>query len=249
MISDREAQMENQKNLLAASSIAILPNLSIRIPSVGEILESEAHYYNLVSSLTATPFQYMVPLDDMGIDFTMITDYQLFYMLFPVLAKGDLRILFGDLDLSDIAACTDPVNGTAILYSAQNDLMIDELVHHRMADALRKINHLQKETRMPGNEEAKAFRIQLERKKQKRNAGKPYEPYLEKLVVALVNRPEFKYNYDEVNHLTIYQFHQSFEQIKLNILFDHTMTGVYAGTVDTSKIKDRSCLSWIPMHS
>lgn len=240
--------MENEKSLLTASSIPILPNLSIRIPTVGEILEAEAHYYHLISSLTATPFQYMVPLADMGIDFTMITDYQLFLILFPAYAKSDLSILFGNLDLSDIITCTHPANDTEILYSPRNDLVIDELVHHQMADAVRKINHLQKETRRPGNEEAKEFRIQLERKKQKRLAGKPYEPYLEKLVVALVNRPEFKYNYEEVNHLTIYQFHQSFEQIKTNILFEHTMTGVYAGTVDTSKIKDRSCLSWLPME-
>lgn len=240
--------MANRKSLLTASSITILPNLSIRIPAVGEILEDEQHYYNLISSLTATPFQYMVQLDDMGIDFTKITDYQLFLMLMPLFARGDLRILFGDTDLSDIVACDHPQNGAAILYSPQNDLVIDELIYHQIADAIRKINLLKKETRKPGNEEAKEFHIQLERKKQKRHAGKPYEPYLERLVVALVNRPEFKYNYEQVNHLTIYQFHQSFEQIKTGINFDHTMTGVYAGTVDTSKIKDKSCLSWIPMN-
>lgn len=100
---------------------------------------------------------------------------------------------------------------------------------------------------MPGNDEAKEFRIHLERKKQKRNAGKSYEPYLEKMVVALVNRPEFKYNYEQVNQLTIYQFNRSFEQINTSINFDNTMIGVYAGTVDTSKIKDRSCLSWLPI--
>ena len=69
--------MENKKSLLNATSVDIVPNLSIRIPTVGEILEDEEHYYSLVSSLTATPFQYMVQLDDMGIDFTQITDWEL----------------------------------------------------------------------------------------------------------------------------------------------------------------------------
>lgn len=92
----------------------------------------------------------------------------------------------------------------------------------------------------------KKFRIKLERKKQKRNANKPYEPYMEKLVVALVNRPEFKYNYETVGCLTIYQFNKSFEQIKTSINFDNAMIGVYAGTIDTSKLKDSSCLSWLP---
>ena len=78
-----------------------------------------------------------------------------------------------------------------------------------------------------------------------RNANKPYEPYLEKLVVALVNRPEFKYNYEQVEDLTIYQFNKSFEQIQHKIVFDNTMVGVYAGTVDISRLGDRSCLSWV----
>ena len=60
--------MENRKSLLKLSSVDILPNLSIRIPTVGEILEDEFTYYNIVSSLTASPFQYMVQLDDIGID-------------------------------------------------------------------------------------------------------------------------------------------------------------------------------------
>lgn len=240
--------MENRKSLLKLSSIQVPDTiLSIRIPTVGEVLEDEQHYYSLISSLTATPFQYMVQLDNMGIDFTTVTDYQLFMMLFPSFVQEDIHILFGDIDLSDIAVYKNKQNDTLILRSEKNNLTIDELVYSRMVKIIRKINGLKRETRKPGNDEAKEFRINLERKRQKRNANKPYEPYLEKIVVALVNRPEFKYNYETVENLTIYQFNQSFEQIKTSINFDNTMIGVYAGTVDTSKIKDRSCLSWLPI--
>ncbi len=237
--------MENRKSLLKLSSIDILPNLSIRIPTVGEILEDEQHYYNLISSLTATPFQYMVQLDDIGIDFTKITDYQLFMMLFPSFVHEDISILFGNIDLSDISVTKNPENGLSILCSKKNDIVIDEFVYSQIADGIRKINGLKRDNRKPGNDEAKEFRIKLERKKQKRNFKKPYDHYLEKLVIGLVNRPEFKYNYEQVDKLTIYQFNQSFEQIRTSINFDKTMIGVYAGTVDTSKIKDRSCLSWL----
>ena len=93
--------MENKKCLLNATSVEIVPNLFLRIPTVGEILEDEDKYYGIVSSLTASPFQYMVQLDDMGIDYTQITDYQLFMMLFPMYAQSDLSLIFGDLDTSD----------------------------------------------------------------------------------------------------------------------------------------------------
>lgn len=241
--------MEHKKSLLRSSFVNIPgTGLSIRIPTVGEILEDEQHYYRLISSLTATPFQYMVQLDDMGIDFTTVTDYQLFMMLFPSFAKEDTRILFGDMDLSDIAMYKNDPNGALLLHSKKNDLTIDEHTYRQIVGCIRKINGLKKENHKPGNHEAKEFRIKLERKKQKRNAGKPYEPFLEKMVVALVNRPEYKYNFEETDRLTIYQFHQSFEQIQTSIHFDNTMIGVYAGTVDVSKLKDRSSLSWLPIQ-
>lgn len=240
--------MKNEKSLLRLSSVDILPGLSVRIPTVEEILTDEQHYYSLISSLAATPYQYMVQLDDIGVDFTQVGDFQLFMMMFPSLVQGDVSILFGDMDLSDIMVKSDPQNGLSVLYSPRNQITINEFVYNRLVDSVRKINNLKKETRKPGNAEAKKFRIKLERKKQKRYFDKPYEPYLEKLVVALVNRPEFKYNYEQAADLTIYQFIQSFEQIKTSIGFDNTMIGVYTGTVDTSKLKDKSCLTWLPCN-
>ena len=66
--------MENRKSLLNISSVDIPgTKLSIRIPTVGEILEDEQNYYSLISSITSTTFQYMVQLDDIGIDFITIT--------------------------------------------------------------------------------------------------------------------------------------------------------------------------------
>ena len=87
--------------------------------------------------------------------------------------------------------------------------------------------------------------MEKERKKQKRNAKKPYEPYLERLVIALVNTSEFPYDYESCMDLSIYKFNQSFKQIQQKITFDNTMIGVYAGTVDTSKMSNKDALSWI----
>ena len=237
--------MENKKSLLNATSVDIVPNLSIRIPTVGEILEDEDKYYEIVSSLTATPFQYMVQLDDMGIDFTTITDYQLFMMLFPMYAKSDLSLLFGDLDTSDFGIYINQQDNSQVIYSPNNNIIIDELIYNDLADTIRKINMFEKVKSKPGNESARKYLLEKERKKQKRNAKKPKEPYLEKLVIALVNTSEFPYNYETCMDLSIYKFNQSFKQIQQKITFDNTMIGVYAGTVDTSKMTNKDALSWI----
>lgn len=238
--------MENRKSLLNLASVDIPDTkLSVRIPTVGEILENESAYYNIVSSLTASPFQYMVQLDDMGIDFTTMTDYELFKMLFPVYTKSDLSILFGDLNVSDFGIYRGK-SQEELIYSPANDIIIDEKIYNALVDTIRKINLFEKIKYKPGNESARKYLLEKERKRQKRNSEKPYEPYLEKLVIALVNTSEFPYDYDSCMDLSIYRFNQSFKQIQHKIAFDKIMIGVYAGTVDTSKLSNKDTLSWIP---
>lgn len=235
--------MENKKSLLKLSSVEVIPNLTVRIPTVGEILEDEFHYYNIVSSLTAVPFQYMVQLDDMGIDYTAITEYELFSMLFLGYVQSDLSILFGDLDVSDFKYQT--IDNRMVIISNKNDIVIDEYVYNKLADTIRKINLFDKVNSKPGNEHMKKYLLEKERKKLKRNAKKPKEAYLEKLVIALVNTSDFPYDYEACMDISIYKFNQSFKQIQHRITFDNTMLGIYSGTVDTSKMINKDALSWI----
>lgn len=239
--------MEDKRSLLKADHINITEKIKLRIPKVGDILEDEQSYYSTISSLTATPYQYMVQLDDMGIDYTNITNYELFMTLFPMYGNADLSMLFYDMNTSDYGVYVDQSNDTNILFSPTNgiDYKIDEFIYIKIVDALRKINNIEEVKSKPGNDEAKRYLLEKERKRQKRNAKKPYKPYLENLIIALVNRPEFKYNYEEVMDLSIYKFNLSFKQIQTSITFDKTMMGVYSGTIDVSKMADKSCLSWI----
>lgn len=237
--------MENKKSLLKLSSVDIPDTkLSIRIPTVGEILDDEFTYYSIISSLTATPYQYMVQLDDMGVDFTTITDYQLFVMLFSIYARSDLSMVFENLNISNFEIRQ---NGSLqYLYDPDNNLEINEKIYYDIVNIIRKINLLERVNYKPGNESARKYLLEKERKKQKRSAVKKQVPYLEKLVIALVNTSEFPYDYDSCMDLSIYKLHQSFKQIQHKIAFDNTMVGIYAGTVDTSKLSNKDILSWIP---
>ena len=185
----------------------------------------------------------MVQLDDLGIDFTTMTDYDLFKMLFPIYAKSDLSILFGDINISDFKVYNR--NNLSSLYSAHNGIEINEKVYNDLVNVIRRINLLNKVNFKPGNKSAQKYLLEKERKKQKRNAKKKEVPYLENLVIALVNTSEFPYDYDSCMDLSIYKFNQSFKQIQHKITFDNTMTGVYSGTIDTSKLSDKNVLSWI----
>ena len=249
-IPEKKIFYNDGNSWLNADRIYITDKIYIRIPTVGEVLNQEQFYYSMVYHLTMVPYQFMVQLDDIGIDYTTINEWQLFQFIFPQLGQGNLSLIFGDTNTSDYKKDINSENKLPILSSHVNGISgnIDELVYVRIADTLRKIHNLEKVKSKPGNEEAKRYLLEKERKKMKRNAKKPYSPYLEKMVVALVNRSEFKYNYEETMNLSIYKFNQSFKQIQASITFDNTMIGVYAGTVDTSKLTDKSCLSWIPLN-
>ena len=286
--------MENNKSWLKLDKIPIIPGLSIRIPSVGEVLENEKAYYSVSSSLTAIPFTYMVQLDDMGIDYTTINDWDLFRMMFCSYSNQivvyeqkiyelknkmaampensqdyvecalmirylqnqideiGINLVFDDLKMSGVFngriigfTSIKNENGEDILYNPATDVSINSLVHMDIANAIRKVNLYKKLKHKPGNEHARKYLLKKERRKQKRNAKKPYEPYLENMVVALVNTNEFPYDYDSCMDLSIYRLNQSFRQIQHKIAFDKTMIGVYAGTVDVSKMTDKDRLSWI----
>lgn len=241
--------MEN-RSLLNQSSVQITDQLSLRIPTVGEILENESAYFSLVSIMTSTPFQYMVQLDDLGIDYTKITDYQMFQIFFPVYAKQDISIIFGDLDLSDIGMYHDNSTDLDVLYSPSTDIKIDEFVYYNMARTMRQANLLKHERKKPKGEKNKKYFLEKERRHLKnleimRKRKEFEQSELEKLIVALVNNDHFKYDYNSVLTLPIYNFYQSFQQIQHEINFNNVMRGVYAGTIDTNKLQDRSVLSWI----
>lgn len=236
------------KSLLYARSYPVNDKISIRIPTVGEILENEVAYNSILSCVISTPYDMMVYLDDMGIDFEKLTEYDLFLLLFPSLQSADTSIVFGDLDLSKFSPAINEKNGQVILLNAEDDIVIDRGVHDLICQAIRKINHLEKVTRRPGNSEAKKYMIERARIKLQRAARRKRETSeLEKLIVALVNTEEFKYGYQEVLDLTIYQFRASVDQIIHKIHFNNTMIGVFAGTVKAKELPQED-LTWIPIN-
>ncbi len=68
---------------------------------------------------------------------------------------------------------------------------------------------------------------------------------LQSLIVAMVNSSEFKYDYETVKKISIYQFNQSVHQIINKTDWSNRMHGVYAGTVDAKRLTEDE-MSWIP---
>ena len=86
--------------------------ITIRVPTIKDIIENEDDYYGNVALIVATPYDMMVQLDDMKIDFTQINEWDLFLLLFNELRTRDLSLIFDGLDLRDFVTAENKQNGT-----------------------------------------------------------------------------------------------------------------------------------------
>lgn len=152
-------------NLLYKKEHPINEFISVRIPSVGEILECEDEYYGLVSMITAMPIDMMVQLDDIGVDFTTINEWELFLLLFGSIKDRDTSLIFGDLSLSQFQPAINAQNNTVMLIDKDSGAKIDRAIHGQIASVLRKIHHLERNNRKPANGDAKDYMIRRAREK------------------------------------------------------------------------------------
>ena len=221
---------------------------SIVIPTVREIIQSEDtdnKYYDNVSLLLATPYDMMVQLDDIGIDFSTLTNWDLFCLIFGELKSRDMSLILKGINFRDFEPAINTQNNELVFINRETGAVIDKAIHDQICRFLRKLLHITEQVKKPGNEEARKYMIERARKKQKRKLAKKNDrSQLEDLIVSLVNTSEFHYNYETVLGLTIYQFNESLHQIIKKIKFDKLMIGCYAGTVNMKDINSEE-LNWI----
>ena len=232
------------RNILYSNQYPINEYISIKIPPVGEILNDESSYYSMVSLITATPYDMMVQLDEVGVDFTELNDFELFLLFFNTLKLQDTSMIFGELDITKFVAAINEQNNTIVLKDLESGLIIDRLLHGQICEAVRKIHHLERNRRKPANGEAKKYLLQRAKEKMRRRRGLIEDSQLEQLIIALANTEQFKHGYEEIKGLSIYQFNESVHQIVKKIEFDNTMHGIYAGTINAKNISQEN-LNWL----
>lgn len=239
--------MIQKPNLLKVNEYKVNDKISVHVPTVDEIFDfGDQKYYSTVQTLVATPFDLMVELDDIGIDYESITDYQLFVLMMESIAinEDDTTIFFGNLNLKNFQEAVNPKNGEKVLWDKNNDIVIDQMIALEICNAIRKIHFWEAPVGRAGNAEAKRYLIERKRKTKQRLAKKPYKSFLKSMIISLVNTEEFPYNYETVMGLSVYKLNASWRQIQKKKHWDQTMNGVYFGTVDKDKI-DWEKISWL----
>lgn len=252
----------NKFSLLGRSEYKLTDNLTIHIPTVGELretIDTELGYYSLVSFFIKTPCDMMVELDDIGLDYTQVKEYELFLMLFDGLltAKKDVNIkywkmIFPYLDINNLRRMYIKNKDEVVIVDKNNNLIIDEKIYIQLSDLLCQIISVEKNMEYYKVPEIETRKYIVERQRlknqraierEKRNGGKTPSA-LDGVLLLLVNNCNFKYNFETVGQITLYDLYACLRQIYSDREIDGLMSGYWAGNVDLKKI-DNSKLNRI----
>lgn len=213
--------------------------VTITIPKIGEVVKyGERQYYSMVQTITAIPSEMKSQLWDSGLDWTQITDFQLFMMLIPTLPKDKTYILFGDLDFQAMRPFENKQNETVVLRNPDTGAIIDELAYGKISSYLCSAHNLTKKVEKAANEFTKKFMIDEDRQKLQHNAKQPYKSFLRPLISAVKCRQG--YTLDYIKNMGLFEFFDDLNRLQIIINADALLQGSYSGMVDTSKIPKKN---------
>lgn len=225
----------------------ILPNgIHIITPTLKQICDyGEKEYLKIVSMFTATTIDRCSQLDDMGIDYTAITNLEMFSLFSPFLQTEDTRLLFGDLDFTKFVKIFQDGN---VVLKNQDGIEITENDFSLIAAYIRKMNGIPAPlyTKVTNEFSKKQMIIDARNdadfhKKLTAIRGEHSE-YLP-LVSALVNHPYFKYGWKDVWDIKVYAFFDSLKRVSIIENANHLYTGLYSGCIEYKKVKKE--LDWL----
>lgn len=239
----------NKLKILRGKPIVLNDWLILRQPTLDEIDEfGEPEFYSTAWTLCSSPWDMPSMLDDIGIDFMQISEWEFFRILLSLIDPTQLKIILGDFNFQDfnlMEETTQDGNKRIVLYRQSDGAVFDEDLYKIFIAYLRELIGFQHKGKKAANKTTAKIIIMDDRKRRKREAEKPpeEESMIYDIIVSLVNTEEFSYTYDTVYDLTLYQLMKSFTQIQGKKAAVALMQGSMSGMVDTSGISNMD-MTW-----
>ncbi len=172
------------------------------------------------------------------IDWTQITDFQLFMMLAPTLSQSKTQIIFGDIDFQAMRPFENRANDTVVFANPETGVVIDELAYGKIVAYLCTAHGITKKVEKAANEYTKKFMIEEDRQKIKYNSKQPYKSFLRQIVSAVKCR--MGYSLDYIKNMGLYELMDDLARLNIIVQSDALLKGSYSGMVDTSKIPKKN---------
>lgn len=241
--------VNDELKIYRGEDFVVSDHIVIHQPTLSEICDyGERNYYNMIYQLTSTPQSMKSQLWDIGIDYTEITPYQLFYnFLYKIYPQEQTSIIFGDLDLTNFQVMQRKDDKSiALCQYIDNDLVIiDEFTYNMIVDYLRAVHNIEKDERMPANESTKMILIEDDRDAIEINQRKEYHSQLKNLISSMINCEGFKYNHSQVWDMKINAFMDSVKRITKIKNANLLLQSGYSGFGINLKDVDKKQLNWL----
>lgn len=241
--------VNDELKIYRGEDFVVSDHIVIHQPTLSEICDyGERNYYNMIYQLTSTPQSMKSKLWDIGIDYTEITPYQLFYnFLYKIYPQEQTSIIFGDLDLTNFQVMQRKDDKSiALCQYIDNDLVIiDEFTYNMIVDYLRAVHNIEKDERMPANESTKMILIEDDRDAIEINQRKEYHSQLKNLISSMINCEGFKYNHSQVWDMKINAFMDSVKRITKIKNANLLLQSGYSGFGINLKDVDKKQLNWL----
>lgn len=241
----------DELKIYGGKSYYINDDISIKQPKLGKIKKyGEKKYFNMVHTLCSVGADLKWQLDDIGIDYTKISDYELFY---SILARGyskeDTKILFGNvLDFSQMRIThDDDIDENVMIQILDNgrQIRIDKYVYSSIVNILRKMHKIKRNDEVPGNEMTRQILIDDAREEYEENKNKPSKSYLLPLISTMVNSEGFKRDDTTVFDMKIRAFMDSVSRVSKIKNAELLLQSGYSGFgIDLKKI-DKEALNYM----
>lgn len=239
----------DELKMFFAEDFRVSDKIVIHQPTIGEIVDfGEKKYFNAVYILCSIPSDMKSFLEDNGIDYMNIEDFNFFAIISSSLTPDDTRLLFGDLDFSKFKLMKNTENDELVLYDEENDIIIDELIYLKIVHYLRKLHGIKPKIERAANKTTRKILIQLDREKIARNKNKPYKSQLKEYVSAMMRYPGFKYKSSELKECGYYEFMDTVIGSQIYISSTSMLNGACCGMIDVSKINKKE-FNWMRSSS
>jgi hypothetical protein len=243
----------DELKLYHGDDIKISETITICQPTLEQIIEKgENAFFAFCQSFTAHNLDdnIIVFLTDLDIDFTQVTDWDLFVCLSPEFDMDISGLFFKDLDFSTMRPLND--NNKNVYLKNNDGIVITESIYNTLVEYMRKLANIPvpQFTKILNLESQKKMAIAHARRKlesaKKKEMYCPSKSFLLPLVSSVVNDCGSKETIDTIFGRKIYYFWDTVKRIQVRNNSDHLFTGLYSGCLslkDNPAIKKE--LDWM----
>lgn len=251
--------IENKISLLGRKTYKVTDKITVNIPTVGlvrgENAEDEENFWSEVGLFSISADDIALDLEKMGIDFTAVSDYSVFVMLYSA-RKSDMSksgasdLLFEGFNLWGLNLMQS--ENSYVFTDASGDIILNEEIYDKLSDVIMLITGHKKPKRMKfANNFARQRWLkkvrrkkEIETEKRKSSQEKNSCGVLDGIILRLVCNANFPYNFETINEVTLYDLIYSLKQIEKDISVSDLMQGRLVGD-DLKKYSDKQLSRYV----